>query len=215
MKNFAALSLMALSVVAQAADNSHRLVYSKAENIEVFVDHAGGQPWCSSALNMRFAFGGAANQNTLERLLPKLGGLLASQCPQAESLNWQSLDQNGQLQAQGRASKSGAWIAQVMQSAPASAAPPALADNTPAPATTPASVAADPPAQPVAASASAAAAAPTAEPIAAEPIVEPTTTQTTAAPAATVAAPAVLSNDFSAPAGSRPWRATCSPRPAS
>lgn len=207
MKNFAALSLMALSVVAQAADNSHRLAYSKAENVEVFVDHASGQPWCSSALNMRFAFGGAANQNTLERLLPKLGGLLASQCPQAESLNWQSLDQNGQLQAQGTASKSGAWIAQVTQSAPASAAPPALADNTPAPATTPASVAADPPAQPVAASASAAAAAPTAEPIAAEPItagpiaaepiVEPTTTQTTAAPTATVAAPAVLSNDFS------------------
>ena len=191
MNNFAALSLMALSVVAQAADNSHRLAYSKAENVEVFVDHASGQPWCSSALNMRFAFAGAANQNTLERLLPKLGGLLTTQCPQAESLSWQSLDQNGQQQAQGTATKSGAWIAQVTQSAPTSAASPALASNAPPPApaaTAPVSVAADPAPQPAAAPVSVAAAAPTAEPIVA-PLVEP--------PAAAVIAPAILTNDFS------------------
>lgn len=195
MNNFAALGLMALSVVAQAADNSHRLAYSKAENVEVFVDHASGQPWCSSALNMRFAFAGAANQNTLERLLPKLGGLLATQCPQAESLSWQSLDQNGQQQAQGTATKSGAWVAQVTQSAPASAAPPALASNAPPPApaaTAPVSVAADPAPQPAAAPVSVAAAAPTAE-----PIVEPSVAPLVEPPAAAVIAPAILTNDFS------------------
>ena len=39
MKSLLALSLLALAVSAQAAD--HRLAYSKAENVEVFVEHAG------------------------------------------------------------------------------------------------------------------------------------------------------------------------------
>lgn len=75
------LSLLALSVSAHGADKSHRLAYSKAENVEVFVDHSEAQPWCSATLNLRFAFTGEANIASVERLLPKLGGLFGAQCP--------------------------------------------------------------------------------------------------------------------------------------
>jgi hypothetical protein len=120
------LSLLALSVSAQAADSSHRLAYSKAENVEVFVDHPESQPWCSAALNLRFAFGGNANMPTVERLIPKLGGLLNTQCPAANELSWRSLDQNAQLQAQGSASKAGGWAALVAQQTEPAAAVPAV-----------------------------------------------------------------------------------------
>lgn len=69
------LSLLALSVSAHGADKSHRLAYSKAENVEVFVDHSEAQPWCSATLNLRFAFTGEANIASVERLLPKLGAV--------------------------------------------------------------------------------------------------------------------------------------------
>lgn len=120
------LSLLALSVSAHSADQSHRLAYSKAENVEVFVDHSEAQPWCSSALNLRFAFTGEANLASVERLLPKLGGLFGAQCPAASELSWKSLNQSGQLQAQGSASKAAGWVAQIAQSAAPAAAVPAL-----------------------------------------------------------------------------------------
>lgn len=120
------LSLLALSVSAYGADKSHRLAYSKAENVEVFVDHSEAQPWCSETLKLRFAFKAEANMASVERLLPKLGGLFGAQCPAASELSWQSLNQNGQLQAQGSASKSAGWVAQIAQSAAPVAAVPAV-----------------------------------------------------------------------------------------
>jgi hypothetical protein len=124
MNKIMLLSLLALSVSAHAADTSHRLAYSKAENVEVFVDHSDAQPWCSATLNLRFAFGANANIATVERLIPKLGGLFTAQCPAASELSWKSLDQNAQLQAQGTATKAGGWIALVAQStAPAAPVP--------------------------------------------------------------------------------------------
>lgn len=75
------LRLLALSVSAHGADQSHRLAYSKAENVEVFVDHLEAQPWCSATLNLRFAFTGEANIASVERLLPKLGGLFGAHAP--------------------------------------------------------------------------------------------------------------------------------------
>jgi hypothetical protein len=124
------LSLLALSMSAYSADQSHRLAYSKAENVEVFVDHSEAQPWCSAALNLRFAFTGEANMASVERLLPKLGGLFGAQCPAASELSWKSLNQNGQLQAQGSASKAVGWVAQIAQSAAPVAAVPAVVTET-------------------------------------------------------------------------------------
>ena len=170
------LSLLALSVSALGADKSHRLAYSKAENVEVFVDHSEAQPWCSATLNLRFAFTGEANIASVERLLPKLGGLFGAQCPAASELSWKSLNQNGQLQAQGSASKAAGWVAQIAQSAAPVAVVPAVVTET------------------------APAVAAVAAPAAAEPVAEtpPPTTPVAAATAsapAVVAAPAVVSVD--------------------
>ena len=173
------LSLLALSVSAHGADQSHRLAYSKAENVEVFVDHSEAQPWCSATLNLRFAFTGEANIASVERLLPKLGGLFGAQCPAASELSWKSLNQNGQLQAQGSASKAAGWVAQIAQSAaPVAVVPAVVAETAPAVA--------------------AVAAPAVVPPVAAEPVAEtpPPTTPVVAATAsapAVVAAPAVVS----------------------
>lgn len=127
------ISLMALSlaVAASAQAASHRLAYSKAENVEVFVDHADGQPWCSDNLKLRFAFAGPADQDSINRLLPKLGGLFASQCSSATQLSWTSLDSAGKTQASGHASQAAGWLAQAVSTAPAASQP--AAEQTPAP----------------------------------------------------------------------------------
>lgn len=171
------LSLLALSVSAHGADQSHRLAFSKAENVQVYVDHSAAQPWCSATLNLRFAFTGEANTASVERLLPKLSGLFGSQCPVASDLNWKSLNQNGQLQAQGSASKAAGWVAQIAQSAaPVAAVPAVVTEAVPTVAVV---------------------AAPVAPPVAAEPVAEtqPSSSPTVVAPAPTpavVAAPAPL-----------------------
>ena len=77
MKRYPVLGLLALSLSAFAGDASHRLAFSKAENVEVFVDHRAGELWCAPALQMRFAFGGEPSLEAVERLMPRLGGLLA------------------------------------------------------------------------------------------------------------------------------------------
>lgn len=169
------LSLLALSVSAHGADQSHRLAYSKAENVEVFVDHSEAQPWCSATLNLRFAFTGEANTASVERLLPKLGGLFGAQCPAASELSWKSLNQNGQLQAQGSASKAAGWVAQIAHSAaPVAVVPAVVAETEPAVA---------------AVAAPAVAAEPVAE---TPPPTKPVVAATASAPAV-VAAPAVVS----------------------
>ncbi|WP_415754294.1 hypothetical protein [Pseudomonas leptonychotis] len=172
------LSLLALSVSSYGADKSHRLAYSKAENVEVFVDHSEAQPWCSETLNLRFAFTGEANMASVERLLPKLGGLFGAQCPAASELSWKSLNQNGQLQAQGSASKASGWVAQIVQSAAPVAAVPAVVTE-PVP------------------SVAAVAAPAIATPVAAEPVVQTPppaspVVEATAPVAAPVSAPAVV-----------------------
>lgn len=127
------ISLLALSlaVAASAQAASHRLAYSKAENVEAFVDHADGQPWCSDNLKLRFAFAGPADQDSINRLLPKLGGLFASQCSSATQLSWTSVDATGKTQASGHASQAAGWVALAASTAPA--APQPAAEQAPAP----------------------------------------------------------------------------------
>ena len=114
------LSLLALasqsyaSQVYAAETQSHRLAFSKAENVEVFVDHAANTQWCSPSLTMRFAFGTPlADVAAVKSLLPKLGVLLDSQCPAAEDVKWQAVNNAAKQTATGVADKAGAWQAQV------------------------------------------------------------------------------------------------------
>ncbi len=174
--NLRHISLLALSlaVAASAQAASHRLAYSKAENVEVFVDHADGQPWCSDNLKLRFAFAGPANQDSINRLLPKLGGLFASQCSSATQLSWTSVDSTGKTQASGHASQAAGW---------APAAPQPAAEPAPAPTVAQA---------PAEAPASAAPAASATAPATAEP--EPAKPTQAEAPQPTAASPAPVAD---------------------
>lgn len=118
------LLVLGLAVAASTQAASHRLAYSKAENVEVFVDHADGQPWCSDNLKLRFAFAGSADQDSINRMLPKLGALFASQCSNATQLSWTSVDSTGKTQASGNASQAAGWRTQAagIASAPQPAA---------------------------------------------------------------------------------------------
>ena len=138
VRHFSLLAL-SLTVAASAQAASHRLAYSKAENVEVFVDHADSQPWCSGNLKLRFAFAGATDQDSINRLLPKLGGLFATQCPNATQLSWTSVDSAGKTQASGNANQAAGWLAQVASAAPAVLAPASEQAPAPAVAQTPAS----------------------------------------------------------------------------
>ena len=88
---------------------SSRLAFSKAENVEIFVEHATGTPWCSEQPDLRVVFHGPADLDALGRLMPKLGALMAQQCPQASALTWQGQDKAGKAVARGTSSKTAQW----------------------------------------------------------------------------------------------------------
>jgi len=188
MKRILTLSLLALAVSAEAG--THRLAYSKAENVEVFAEHADGQPWCSTTLQLRFAFGSASpDAAAVGRLLPKLGGLIGNQCASATQLGWYSTNNAGQRLANGTATQASGWQAQLETAAapapapapaPVAAAPASAPVAAPAPAPVVAAPASAPAAEPVSTPAPAVASSPAAAPVAPEP-----------APVAEAAAPAV------------------------
>ncbi len=130
-----AFALAGVFACGPAWADSFRLAFSKAENIEIFVEHAAGAPWCSAKPDLRVVYHGAPDPAALERLLPKLGALLGQQCPQAEAVTWRSQDGAGKAVAQGSGTPA--------TPASVAAAPPVAA---PAPAPAPASAAAPVPA---------------------------------------------------------------------
>ncbi|NLY12573.1 MAG: hypothetical protein GXZ10_03020 [Gammaproteobacteria bacterium] len=104
-------TLLALSIHATAQAQEHRLAFSQAQQVEVFVDQADGANWCKDELALRFAFSlEHANLTAVESLLPKLGVLFSQQCPAAEKVTWQALNKDKKIQASGTANKQTAWM---------------------------------------------------------------------------------------------------------
>lgn len=101
------VALLAMSVPAGA--ESYRLAFSRAENVEIFVEHASGTQWCSPRLEVRAVYGGAPDQEALARLFPKLGALLDAQCPAATMIEWVSTTADGRTVAQGTSAKAELW----------------------------------------------------------------------------------------------------------
>jgi len=202
-------ALVGTCASAPAMADSYRLAYSKAENIEIFIDHAAGAPWCSPALSLRAVYGSTPDQNALGQLLPKVGVLLAKQCPQATQLEWHSVTASNQAVAHGTSTKASGWTLQ----AQADTLP---AQQTPAPAAAAAVVApaAAPTSTPDAASAVAPTAAPDATPQQQAAAVTPAPAASTPAastpavptppPPDAPAAPAATANNTSASADPAP-----------
>lgn len=132
------LTLLALSIHATAQEQEHRLAFSQAQQVEVFVEQASEDNWCKEELALRFVFDlEQANVTAVENLLPKLGVLFSQQCAAAETVTWQALNKEKTVQATGTASKQGAWLMsqdqaespqQVAKLASQPAPAPALAD---------------------------------------------------------------------------------------
>lgn len=127
MKKVCVAAAIAASVGSMPAHaEAYRLAYSKAENIEIFIDHANGAAWCGPQLNLRAVYGGAPDGEALGRLLPKIGVLLNKQCPQAADLRWTSVSSAGARVAEGTSAKASGWTMQ-MAAAPAAPAPAVVA----------------------------------------------------------------------------------------
>lgn len=202
MKKVCVAAAIAASVGSLPAHaEAYRLAYSKAENIEIFIDHATGSPWCAAHLNLRAVYGAAPDADALGRLLPKIGVLLGKQCPQAVDLRWTSVSNTGVRVADGTSTKAAGWAMQVTAVAVAAApAAPAPAAAVPAPvevappsaqAATPAAVSPAPAASvaPVTQAPLPPAAAPDAQPAAVQAAAQPAI-QPAAQPEAQASAPA-------------------------
>lgn len=106
------LTLLALMLLATAAQaESTRLAFSKAEDVEVFVDHKA-TTWCGSDLALRFVYAKPAEAIAVERLMPKIGTLIGNQCDQAERLRWTATGTTD-VHLEGVADKATAWTAQI------------------------------------------------------------------------------------------------------
>lgn len=163
----AAVMTTALAAGAAASTGSFRLAFSKAENIEIFVDHASGSEWCAPTLKLRAVHGGEPDLQALAGLLPKLGALLDRQCPQASNIHWTSTTADGRAVASGTSAKADQWA---LRTAPA-AAPVVAASPAPAvPSSTPAAAPPAPAAAPPAPAAAPPATMPAASPPAPTPV---------------------------------------------
>jgi len=100
---------LGISISAQAQAQDYRLAFSKAENIEVFVEGASQDNWCAPSLNLRAVHGGAPDTAALARLLPRLGALFKQQCPQTATVRWRSVDAAGKVFAQGTSRVQDGW----------------------------------------------------------------------------------------------------------
>ena len=94
---------------SSAAAEDFRLAYSKAEDIEIFVENASAENWCKPELALRAVYGASGNTEALGRLLPKLGALFSQQCPQAQSATWRALNSQGTQVADGISHGSTGW----------------------------------------------------------------------------------------------------------
>lgn len=102
--------------------DSYQLAYSKADNIQIYADHAPNANWCAPHVTLRAVYLGQKNQTALEQLFPKIGVLLSRQCPQAVQAQWTSTTAAGQSVAQGTSDKDHGWV-MTATAAPAAAAP--------------------------------------------------------------------------------------------
>ena len=189
------VSLLALSIHATAQAQAHRLAFSQAQQVEVFVDQASESDWCKPELALRFAFDlEQANLSAVESLMPKLGVLFSQQCPTAEKVTWQAVNKTQAVQASGTSSKQTAWL--MAQNPPAETTQVAAASETATPETTAAAPAvAQAPADVPAPAEVASVTAPVAEPVVApatEPVVVAATPEVAAVPEAPAAAPAAV-----------------------
>jgi hypothetical protein len=123
--------LLAALVVASApvlGAERYRLAYSRSADIEIFVTHATGASWCAPTLQISAVHGGTPDAAAFGQLMPKLGGLLDAQCPEATRIEWSRTTRDGQVLARGTSAKADQWAVRALPSPAVAAAPVATPD---------------------------------------------------------------------------------------
>ena len=118
-----ALSCAFMMAGGTAHADEYRLAFSKSEQIEIIVNNANQDNWCSTNLKLEARYLAAPNPEGLATLMPKIGQLMQTQCPQATKVSWVSTSQQGKQLASGSSSATTGWALKVT---------PAAQENNPA-----------------------------------------------------------------------------------
>lgn len=112
------LALLALSAAAQA--ENYRIVQSPSQKLDVWIDDLADntpQSWCAKELPLRIVANGDKRPVLLKTFMPRLGALLENQCTELAVVRWQFTSPEGDLLAQGTASKTADWTPVVLPAA--------------------------------------------------------------------------------------------------
>ncbi|HBI08565.1 MAG TPA: hypothetical protein DDY57_00145 [Franconibacter pulveris] len=112
------LALLALSAAAQA--ENYRIVQSPSQKLDVWIDDLADntpQSWCAKELPLRIVANGDKRPVLLKTFMPRLGALLENQCAELAVVRWQFTSPEGDLLAQGTASKTADWTPVVLPAA--------------------------------------------------------------------------------------------------
>lgn len=104
-----ALSCAFMMAGGSAHAEEYRLAFSKGEQIEIIINNANQDSWCSAKLKLEARYQATPNPEGLARLMPKIGQLMKTQCPQATQLSWISTSHGKQL-ASGNSSAATGWV---------------------------------------------------------------------------------------------------------
>ncbi|WP_311294785.1 type VI secretion system-associated protein [Serratia silvae] len=125
-------------VIPAVHAENYRLVHSPTLKLEVFIDDVTSskpESWCASSIPLRITSAQSKDANILNDFLPRVGQLLAKQCPKVAQLPWILTDKQGTKIASGNAVKNQHWqpVAQrpEVTNLPATTIPPAVAVTSP------------------------------------------------------------------------------------
>ncbi|MBD8146015.1 hypothetical protein [Pantoea agglomerans] len=106
------LGLAALLLSTHAYAENYRIVQSPAQKLDVWIDDVKNNQlssWCNSTINLRIVTLGEKNAAVLKDFLPRVAGLMASQCKPLQQLHWQLTDAQGSEIATGSAARAQQW----------------------------------------------------------------------------------------------------------
>ena len=115
------LGLAALVLSTQAYAENYRIVQSPAQKLDVWIDDVKNNQlssWCNSTINLRIVTMGEKNPTVLKEFLPRVAGLMATQCKPLQQLHWQLTDPEGSEIATGSAARAQQWKTVVTPAAP-------------------------------------------------------------------------------------------------
>lgn len=133
------LALLLASTTVSAGN--YRIAQSPSQKLDVWIDNVNDkspQSWCSAKLPLRIVASGDKAPSILTSFMPRLGALLENQCSTIGQVNWRMVDPEGELLAEGIATKESDWAVVITPRAAQSATnalqaqqPSPAADRTP------------------------------------------------------------------------------------